>query len=670
MGRSSSAPPLGPTHGVQIALDFRATSLHDVVRQVVPKIIEDWQLPPSAATEVTRILHRQADMGLDSLRHSVAVFHQRARNPCPNIQLLVRLNRSDATIEDDGEPIHFLWVLISNHDTHPFIDAAAEFAELMDHSDFRQAALKAEKSDDLEHAYQRALEREVMLGLVDVPDGGAFSGFKRDIQRKLPFYASDFTDGLSAKAAGSAIFLFFACMAPAVAFGGLTSVLTHGQIGVVEAILASAICGLTYALCAGQPLTIIGQVGPVVIFTGVLYAICERYQFPFLASYAWVGLWTALFLLIAVATNASRLIRYFTRFVDETFAALISLIFLHDALVEIARPFLKADIVYAQALATLLLAIGTFVIATQLSRFRRSLYLRRRYREFFADFGPTIAIGLGALAAFLLREVRPTSLSVPSHFAPSIERGWFINLTDVPLKVCLLAAIPGFLLAILLFLTQNITVRLINSPNNKLKKSEGYHLDLAVIAALIALCSVLGLPWFVAATVRSLNHVRSLATVRMAKTGEERVLSVLETRMTGVAVHVLIGLSLLVLPLLSFIPMAVLYGLFLFMGTGSLRGNQFFERLRLWLMDPRLQPPTYYLRAVPAREVHRYTAIQLAALVVLWIIQSSAVALFFPIFIAALVPVRMSLRKLFKREHLALLDAEETPEQEQFREMV
>jgi len=42
------------------------------------------------------------------------------------------------------------------------------------------------------------------------------------------------------------------------------------------------------------------------------------------------------------------------------------------------------------------------------------------------------------------------------------------------------------------------------------QKSPGYHLDLFVIAILIGLCSALGLPWFVAATVRSITHVKSL----------------------------------------------------------------------------------------------------------------------------------------------------------------
>jgi len=45
---------------------------------------------------------------------------------------------------------------------------------------------------------------------------------------------------------------------------------------------------------------------------------------------------------------------------------------------------------------------------------------------------------------------------------------------------------------------------------NGVQKGFGYHLDLFVLSLLIIVCSLLGLPWFVAATVRSVTHVRSL----------------------------------------------------------------------------------------------------------------------------------------------------------------
>ena len=94
-------------------------------------------------------------------------------------------------------------------------------------------------------------------------------------------------------------------------------------------LVASAACGIAYALFSGQPLIILGGTGPLLVFTGILYRLCIDLQIPFLATYAWIGLWTGLLLIALAVTNASYLMRYFTRFTDEIFAALISVIFIY-----------------------------------------------------------------------------------------------------------------------------------------------------------------------------------------------------------------------------------------------------------------------------------------------------------------------------------------------------
>jgi hypothetical protein len=259
------------------------------------------------------------------------------------------------------------------------------------------------------------------------------------------------------------------------------------------------------------------------------------------------------------------------------------------------------------------------------------------------------------------------TLAVPAEFATTSGRSWFVNPLDAPSWVWGAAALPAALVSILLYLDQNITVRLVNNPANKLKKGAGYHLDLALVGVLVGVCSLFGLPWMVAATVRSLNHVRSLNTVEQRE-DKEVITGTIETRVTGLLVHLAVGASLLALGLLRQVPMSVLFGLFLFMGVASMRGNQLFERLQLWFMDPERYPVNYYLRAVPTRTVHAYTAVQTACLAVLWIVKTSAVGILFPLFIGLLVPVRMLLDRKFESEHLALLDAEEEPEDELFRE--
>ena len=55
---------------------------------------------------------------------------------------------------------------------------------------------------------------------------------------------------------------------------------------------------------------------------------------------------------------------------------------------------------------------------------------------------------------------------------------------------------------------QQITAVIVNRKEHCLIKGGGYHLDLLVLAVTIVLCSVFGLPWFVAATVLSINHLQ------------------------------------------------------------------------------------------------------------------------------------------------------------------
>ncbi len=446
---------------------------------------------------------------------------------------------------------------------------------------------------------------------------------------------------------------------------------TQGAIGVVEMLVATAFCGLAYALCAGQPLIILGGTGPLLIITAILYQLCGDLDIPFLPMYAWVGLWSAVLLIALALTDASCLMRFFTRFTDEIFSALISLIFIYEALHSLVRIFQDLDVKkhHDTALLSLLLALGTYFIAMNLSRMRRSHLLRPRIREFLADFGPSLAIGAMTLVALWLHEVDLDILPAPESFGTTSGRPWRVDLSQVPHWAKLAALGPALLVTVLMFLDQNITSRLVNSPDHRLTKGPACHLDLAVVGLLTGICSLFGLPWLVAATVRSLNHVHSLATteevVKPGSAPREHILHVQENRVTGLAIHLLIGCTLMLLPLLKTIPMAVLYGLFLFMGIVSMVGNQFFERLSFWLIDPDLQPTTHYTRRVPKRTIQLFTVLQLACLVILWVVKTSSLAIIFPLFIALLVPVRQLAGHFFDQESLAALDAAEEPEEEE-----
>jgi hypothetical protein len=46
-------------------------------------------------------------------------------------------------------------------------------------------------------------------------------GLIDDIKRKAPWYLSDFRDGLNFQCLSSVMFMYFACLAPIITFGGL-----------------------------------------------------------------------------------------------------------------------------------------------------------------------------------------------------------------------------------------------------------------------------------------------------------------------------------------------------------------------------------------------------------------------------------------------------------------
>lgn len=487
-----------------------------------------------------------------------------------------------------------------------------------------------------------------------------------DLKRRLPFYADDMRQGLHPKVLGSVLFLFFACLANAVAFGGLTEVVTNGAIGTVEMIVITAAGGVAFALFSGQPLTLLGGTGPIVIFTGLLYLACQQLGISFLPTYAWTGIWSGVFLVVLAVTDASALMRLFTRFTDEIFAALIAVIFIVEALQMAVKPVFTDEGAATTQLVTLVLALMTYVLSRGMKNFAQTPFLWRRVRELISDFGPALAIAAMTTFSLLYPDVTLARPQVPEEFGTTTGRPWLIDLMDIPTWAIFATIVPALMATILLFLDQNITTRLVNNPAHRLRKGAGFHLDLLVVGLIVGVASIFGLPWIVAATVHALNHVKSLADVEVIEAGgqkRERIISVRENRISPLAIHVLIGVSVLLLPLLKLIPMAVLFGLFLYMGFATLAGNQFFERVTLWFTDPNLYPDAHYVRSVPRRAIHRFTAVQVACLAALWALKASVVGILFPVLIAMLVPLRLLMVRFFEPKHLEILDSEEELEE-------
>uniref|UniRef100_A0A8B9BK43 Anion exchange protein n=1 Tax=Anser brachyrhynchus TaxID=132585 RepID=A0A8B9BK43_9AVES len=503
--------------------------------------------------------------------------------------------------------------------------------------------------------------------------GRLFGGLILDVKRKVPWFWSDFRDALSLQCLASFLFLYCACMSPVITFGGLLGEATDGHISAMESLLGASMTGVVYSLFAGQPLTILGSTGPVLVFEKILYKFCKDYALSYLSLRACIGLWTAFLCVVLVATDASCLVCYITRFTEEAFAALICIIFIYEALEKLiclgetypVHMHSKLDfltIYYCKCEAPTHPSNETLHF-WESNKINVSAIawenLTVTVRSTISDFAVFLTIVVMVLIDFLIGIPSP-KLHVPHMFKPTRDdRGWLISpIGPNPWWTVLAALIPALLCTILIFMDQQITAVIVNRKEHRLKKGCGYHLDLFMVAVMLGVCSVMGLPWFVAATVLSITHVNSLKLESgCSAPGEQpRFLGIREQRVTGLMIFVLMGCSVFLTTVLKFIPMPVLYGVFLYMGVSSLRGIQFFDRLKLFGMPAKHQPDFIYLRHVPLRKVHLFTLIQLTCLVLLWVIKVSRAAIVFPMMVLALVFVRKVMDFCFSKRELSWLD--------------
>jgi len=499
---------------------------------------------------------------------------------------------------------------------------------------------------------------------------GFGKGIKRDYKARLPFYKSDIKDGLNIQCLAATMFLFFACLAPAVGFGGLFDVATNGAIGTVEMVGSTAACGVIYSLFSAQPLTIIGGTGPVLAFVACLADLAKVAELPFLPLYAWTGLWTSGILLVSSLTSASNLVKYLTRFTDEIFSLLISCIFVVEAVSDVGRTFLSST--FTKALLTLTCAVTTYSLATTIKRLRRSVFFTKRIRTTISNFAPTIGVVTGALIARWARVSHGSqlaglpTLTMPEVFGTTSGRPWLVPLLDLPVWARWASFFPALMATVLLFLDQNITVRLVNNPRWKMTKGrrknnmlDGMHADLLVIALLTGFQSLAGIPWLVAATVRSLSHVGALSRYD----NDGNIESTIEQRVTGVGIHALIGCCVLFgkpRRLLSHLPLPVLMGLFMYLGISALPGNELWERVLGFFKDPTVAPKERWTDSVPSKVTTLFTVIQVACLGAMFWVKESPIGVLFPVIIAMLAPIRFGMEKtgFIKKEYMDILDKE------------
>ncbi|NWU20172.1 B3AT protein, partial [Dyaphorophyia castanea] len=399
---------------------------------------------------------------------------------------------------------------------------------------------------------------------------------------------------------------------------------------------------------------------------------CSSNGLEYIVGRVWIGFWLILLVLVVVACEGSFLVRYLSRYTQEIFSFLISLIFIFETFSKLVTIFKDHPLTRHYnvqpdfqpglpepntALLSLVLMAGTFFLAFFLRKFKNSSFLPGKVRRLIGDFGVPISIFIMALADFFIKDTYTQKLSVPKglQVTNSSARGWFIHPMgkDSPFPIWMMFAsvIPALLVFILIFLETQITTLIVSKPERKLVKGTGFHLDLLLIVAMGGLAALFGMPWLSATTVRTITHANALTVMSKASAPGEKsqILEVKEQRISGLLVAVLIGVSILMEPILRFIPLAVLFGIFLYMGVTSLFGIQLFDRILLLLKPPKYHPDEPYVTRVKTWRMHLFTFTQIIFLVVLWVVKSTPASLALPFVLILTVPLRrFLLPKIFR----------------------
>uniref|UniRef100_A0AAQ5ZTK0 Anion exchange protein n=1 Tax=Amphiprion ocellaris TaxID=80972 RepID=A0AAQ5ZTK0_AMPOC len=515
--------------------------------------------------------------------------------------------------------------------------------------------------------------------------GRPFGGMMRDIKRRYQYYKSDITDALNAQVLAAIIFIYFAALSPAITFGGLLADKVENMMGVPELLISTSIQGIIFCFVAAQPVLVIGFSGPLLVFEEAFFAFCKSQEIEYIVGRVWVGVWLVIIVVIIVACEGSFLVRFISRFTQEIFSILISLIFIYETFAKLGRvnhchplhifhltisseTFHLCDYSASPypntALLSMCLMLGCFFIAYFLRQFKNGTFLPGKVRRLLGDFGVPIAIFLMIVVDYNVNDTYTQKLVVPKGLMVSnpAKRGWLINPfgEHKPFPVWLMFAccVPALLVFILIFLESQITTLIISKPERKMVKGSGFHFDLLVLVGMGGLSAIFGVPWLSAATVRSVTHANALTV--MSKGPKPVIEKVLEQRISGVVVALLVGLSILMEPILKMIPMSALFGIFLYMGVTSLNGIQLWDRMLLLLIPKKYHPDEPYATRVSTGRMHLFTAIQIVCLALLWIVKSSPISLALPFILILTIPLRMCMTgRLFTELEMKCLDADD-----------
>ena len=342
------------------------TTVHDIVGEMFTKLaLQKPQLGLDTEQLMRCAVEDNSDVKLMEVMQAMGTDEHNAPETEPSFltilcnsnsiqesHVVMCLLHNPINLGSGAEEVHFICLIVSpvkEKKIKSAVEVARTYSTLLADYRLRRRLLQAHDTKEFTHLFElevhriyteqrNEMGRKDSMGVGDDKEKWCFGkDLIDDIERRLSFYLSDFTEGMKTcssiqKIISTTFFLYFSLIMPCIAFGVLFHSITHGIIDVRKTVLCQAISGLIFSLVGGQPLLIVTTTMPISIYMKVMYSLSESYGMSFYSFYALTGIWSSFFLALFALTGSSKLMKYCSRSTEEIFALFISIAFTVDSI--------------------------------------------------------------------------------------------------------------------------------------------------------------------------------------------------------------------------------------------------------------------------------------------------------------------------------------------------
>ncbi|KAK5114841.1 hypothetical protein LTR62_001998 [Meristemomyces frigidus] len=524
-----------------------------------------------------------------------------------------------------------------------------------------------------------------------------FRGMYWDVRRRLPYYWSDWRDGLNYRTLAGCVRIFFINLLPALAFELDMMRNTDGYFGINEALLSSALAAFVFSLFSCQPLTVVGITGLISLFNYTIFAITAeqgiRDLYP--QFLAWCSIWAAITHWIAAACNWCDYMRYITDFSSNSFGFYVGIIYMVKGFQEIASTYYAVDDGNPRAAYLgVVIALCYFFSVWALESIGGTILFTPNIRKLLSDFAYPIATIFWTGFSHIPGHIKQADLPRVPHtraFYPSVPRPggvWLVDFWNLPVKWIFVTLPIGILITLLFYYDHNISSITAQAKQFPLKKPAGFHWDFFLLGITCFVGGVVGIPLpnglvpqapvhtdsvteYVEVHARSREQWLDDGGERDESSGEGvqwiqhnnkkvEATKVNEQRVS----HFLMCLAFVglmagpLLDVLHTMPRALFAGVFWIVGFTGLSAMNITQNWIYIFTEKRFVDPSDLRTGMKKWRIAYYTMFQFLGVAISVGLSFTRAAIGFPVVMIALIPLRwVILPRIFTEHELLILDA-------------